>query len=63
MEISNEVLVGTDGWFEYGLDAPSEVMEVAIGGWVNFADTDTTTGIVPSGYLTQGDNFVVVVNK
>lgn len=40
MQLSNEVLIGTDGWFEYGNVAPTEIGDVAMSGWADFAASD-----------------------
>ena len=48
---SNEVLIGTDGWYEWGAAANPEVMDIAIGGWVDHEETDETAGFV---FPTEG---------
>lgn len=40
MQLSNEVLIGTDGWFEYGSESPPEPPDVAMFGWADFSETD-----------------------
>lgn len=46
MQLTNEVLLGTDGWFEYGSSAPPESLDIAVSGWFDFAAADMI--IVPS---------------
>jgi hypothetical protein len=64
MNWTNECLVGTDGWFEYGADGPSETMDIAAFGWVNYDPTDTTTPAVAVG-ANKGNETIVfnVVNN
>ena len=57
---SNEVLIGTDGWYEYGpLVAMSEVMDIALGGWVDHEETDDTAGaVIPGVYFSPKNEMM-----
>jgi hypothetical protein len=52
---SNEVLIGTDGWYEWGAAAMSEVMDIAVGGWIDHDETDETAGYIISDYTNFGN--------
>jgi hypothetical protein len=54
MQLSNEVLIGTDGWFEYEAAAPTETADIPVFGWLDFAASDTI--LVPSTGKIGGGN-------
>ena len=56
MEVSNDVLIGSDGWFEFSVDAPPEPLDISAFGWLNFA-----VNILVSSYIV--DAFFILTLK